>query len=118
MLTLEAEALPREAWQWFGIGLGAAFVITIGLIVLFFWYSAYHAEDESEALDLGFLGLILLLVTIFYLVAFSFLVAASAKGLDVKLLVAAVDVFVLLGSKLLAPAFLKYLSAEPIQEDD
>ncbi|MFK4582889.1 hypothetical protein [Bradyrhizobium ottawaense] len=115
MLMLEADALPREAWQWFGIGLGAAFVITIGVIVLFFWYSAYHAENESEALDLGFLGLILLLVTIFYLVAFSFLVAASAKGLDVKLLVAAVDAFVLIGSKLLAPEFLRYLSDESIE---
>ncbi|MET4181729.1 bacteriorhodopsin [Bradyrhizobium sp. JR7.2] len=114
MLTLEAEALPREAWQWFGIGLGAAFVITIAVIVLFFWYSAYHAETEQDALDLGFLGLILLLVTIFYLVAFSFLVAASARGLDVKLLVAAIDAFVLIGSKLLAPEFLRYLNEEPI----
>ncbi|MCA1430216.1 hypothetical protein I6F29_30475 [Bradyrhizobium sp. NBAIM16] len=114
MITLESEALSREAWQWFGMGLGGAFVITIAVIVLFFWYSAYHAETEQDALDLGFLGLILLLVTIFYLVAFSFLVAASAKGLDVKLLVAAVDAFVLIGSKLLAPEFLRYLNEEKI----
>ncbi|WP_396604517.1 hypothetical protein ACFLEY_03835 [Bradyrhizobium sp. YCK136] len=114
MLMLESEALTKDAWQWFGAGLGLAFLVTIALIVLFFWYSAYHAETEQDALDLGFLGLILLLVTIFYLVAFSFLVAASTKGLDVKLLVAAVDAFVLIGSKLLAPEFLRYLNEEPI----
>ncbi len=114
MLMLESEALSKDAWLWFGGGLGAAFVITIALIVLFFWHSAYHAKTEEEALDLGFLGLILLLVTIFYLVAFSFLVAASTRGLDIKILVATVDAFVLIGSKLLAPDFLRYLNDEEI----
>lgn len=114
MLMLESEALTKDAWLWFGAGLGLAFLVTIALIVMFFRYSAYHAETEEDAIDLGFVGLILLLVTILYLVAFSFLVAASTKGLDIKLLVAAVDAFVLIGSKLLAPEFLRYLNEEPI----
>ncbi|MDI3567112.1 hypothetical protein [Bradyrhizobium sp. Arg816] len=114
MLMLESEALSKAAWQWFGAGLGLAFLITIGIIIMFFWYSAFHAETEEDAIDAGFLGLMLLLVTIFYLVAFSFLVAASTKGLDIKLLVATVDAFVLIGSKLLAPVFLRYLSNEKI----
>jgi hypothetical protein len=111
--VLQSEPLQQEAWQWFGIGLGLAFLITIGLIILFFYHSAF-IDKTDQGIDAGFLGLILLLVTIFYLVGFSFLVAASAKGLDVKILVAAVDVFVLIGSKLLAPDFLRYLNDEPI----
>ncbi len=69
---------------------------------------------SASPVDLGFLGLILLLETIFFLVAFSFLVAASTKGIEVKVLVAAVDALVLFGSKLLAPEFLRYLNDEPI----
>jgi hypothetical protein len=111
--VLQSEPLQKEAWQWFGVGLGLAFLITIGLIILFFCHSAFFDKIE-QGMDAGFLGLILLLVTIFYLVGFSFLIAASAKGLDVKVLVAAVDVFVLIGSKLLAPDFLRYLNDEPI----
>ncbi len=110
---LDSDALTKEAWQWFGGGLGLAFLVTIGVILLFFWHSAYH-DDKKEGLDLGFLGLILLLETIFFLVAFSFLVAASTKGIEVKVLVAAVDALVLFGSKLLAPEFLRYLNDEPI----
>ncbi|MBB4373569.1 hypothetical protein GGD63_006392 [Bradyrhizobium sp. cir1] len=65
MLMLESEALSKAAWQWFGAGLGLAFLITIGIIIMFFWYSAFHAETEEDAIDAGFLGLMLLLVTIF-----------------------------------------------------
>jgi hypothetical protein len=110
---LQSEPLQAEAWQWFGIGLGLAFVITIGVIILFFCHSAFF-DKEDQGIDTGFLGLILLLVTILYLVAFSFLIAASAKGLDVKVLIALVDAFVLVASKLLAPEFLRYLNDEPI----
>jgi hypothetical protein len=116
---LLSEPLQAQSWQWFGIGLGAAFLITIGVIVLFFCHSAFFDKDaqgeiEDQGIDTGFIGLILLLVTILYLVAFSFLVAASAKGIDIKILVAVVDAFVLIGSKLLAPEFLRYLNDEPI----
>ena len=111
--VLQSEPLQEQAWQWFGIGLGAAFLITFGVIVLFFCHSAFF-DEKDEGIDTGFLGLILMLVTILYLVAFSFLVAASAKGIDIKIMVAAVDAFVLIGSKLLAPEFLRYLNREPI----
>ena len=104
-----AEALSPAAWQWFSIGLGTAFVVTIGMIVLFLFNA-----DSKYGIDQGFLGLILLLVTIFYMISFSFLVAASTKGLDIKFIVAAVDALVLFGSKLLAPDFLKYLNDEKI----
>jgi hypothetical protein len=75
-------------------------------------------------IDHGFLGLIVLLMLIFFLVAFSFLVAASAAGVDIKLAVVIVDALVLLGSKLLAPRFLQYLesgcagdeSSEPVHQ--
>ena len=104
---MEAEALTPAAWQWFSIVLGVAFLLTIGIIVLF-----VAKGDTDYGIDQGFLGLIVLLTTIFYLIGFSFLVAASTKGLDIKLLVAAVDALVLIGSKLLAPDFLKYLQSE------
>lgn len=110
---LQSEPLQAQSWQWFGMGLGAAFLITIGVIVLFFCHSAFFDKDD-QGIDTGFLGLILMLVTILYSVAFSFLVAASAKGIDIKILVAVVDAFVLIGSKLLAPEFLRYLNDEPI----
>jgi hypothetical protein len=111
--VLQSEPLQGEAWQWFGIGLGLAFIVTFGVIILFFCHSAFF-DKTDQGIDTGFLGLILILVTILYLVAFSFLVAASAKGLDIKVLVAAVDAFVLIASKLLAPEFLRYLNDEPI----
>ena len=100
------EPLVTAAWQWFSIGLGVAFLVTIGIIVIF-----VLKGDTEYGIDQGFLGLILMLTTIFYLVAFSFLVAASTKGLDIKVTVAVVDALVLIGSKLLAPRFLTYLSS-------
>lgn len=100
-----AEPLATAAWQWFSIGLGVAFLVTIGVITLFLFKG-----DSEYGIDQGFLGLMLLLTTIFYLVAFSFLVAASTKGLDIKVTVAVVDALVLIGSKLLAPRFIDYLS--------
>jgi FtsH-binding integral membrane protein len=111
---LQSEPLQKDAWLWFSAGLGISFLINIGLIVLFFGWWAYTAT-ESDEVDLGFLGLLLLLVTILHLVGFSFVVAASTKGLDVKLLVAFVDVFVLIGSRLLAPDFLNYLADLPVE---
>jgi len=95
-------ALDPSVVGWFSIGLGGAFVLNVSCIVLFMFYSK---------IDHGFLGLIILLTLIFFLIAYSFLVAASARGIDIKVAVVAVDALVLLGSKLLAPRFLKYLES-------
>lgn len=95
--------LEPTAITWFSLGLGVAFVITMGCIIMFM---------QTSKIDHGFLGLILLLTLIFYLISFSFLVAASAKGIDIKIAVVVVDALVLLGSKLLTPQFLKYLGSE------
>jgi|SRR5712692_8078553 len=104
---MTSDALASSAWQWFGIGLGAAFLATMAVVVVLI----ARAEKKS-GIDQGFLGLILLLCTIFYLLGFSFLVAASVKGMDIKLAVVAVDALVLLGSKLLTPHFLEYLISD------
>jgi len=106
-IVLTSEPLEPAALHWFASGLAGAFVITILVVVLF-----CATSFRRDGIDMGFLGLILLLTTIFYLVAFSFLVAASARGLDVKIMVGAIDVFILIGSKLLAPDFLRYLNDE------
>lgn len=107
MEYLIADALEQPSRNWFAMGLGTAFVIAMGMITYF-----YVDSDKESGIDTGFLGLIFMLVIIFFLIAFSFLVAASVKGLDVKITVAAIDALVLLGSKLLTPTFLAYLSSE------
>ena len=97
-----ASNLDPAARQWFSAGLGIAFLLTLACIVVFMRWSR---------IDHGFLGLILLLSVLFFLIAFSFLVAASVPGIDIKIAVAAVDALVLLGSKLLAPRFLEFLES-------
>jgi hypothetical protein len=105
MNQVVSSALPSEAYHWFGAGLGGAFAATWLTLLIFMLRSR-----EEEHIDHGFLGLMLLLVTIFYLIAFSFLVAASSSGLDIKILVVTVDAMVLIGTRLLGPPFLRYLS--------
>jgi len=95
-----ASTLDQNVIMWFSIGLGIAFVMTM------IWIMVFMVRSQ---IDHGFLGLILLLSLIFFLIAFSFLVAASAKGIDIKIAIVVVDAFVLFGSKLLAPRFLEYL---------
>jgi hypothetical protein len=85
---------------WFGIGLGGAFLIAMGVLVLFM---------AKSKIDHGFLGLMFLLTLVVFLVAFSFLVAASVPGYDIKIAVAVVDAFVLIANKLLSDRFIKYL---------
>jgi hypothetical protein len=104
-----ASVLDQTSIAWFSLGLGAAFAITMLCIMLFMFFSY---------IDHGFLGLIILLSIIFFLIGFSFLVAASAKGLDIKVAVMAVDALVLLGSKLLAPRFLEYLESGDSEAPD
>jgi len=95
-------ALDATSRQWFAIGLGGAFLVVAFLILAFMFWSE---------IDHGFLGLIVLLSLIFFLIAFSFLVAASVAGFDIKIAIAVVDALVLFGSKLLAPRFLQYLES-------
>jgi hypothetical protein len=99
-------ALSTAMAQWSGTGLASAFVLTIGIIVLF-----VARAETNFGIGQGFLGLTLLLVTIFYFVMFSFLIAASVKGIDVKLMFGAVDGVVLIGSKSLTSPFLHYLES-------
>ncbi len=95
-------ALDSSARGWFGVGLGAAFLLSLAAIVIFM---------RMSDVDHGFLGLIFLLTIIVFLIAFSFLVAASVAGADIKIAVAVTDALVLIGSKLLTPRFLKYLES-------
>lgn len=96
------DALPLSdaARLWFSVGLAAAFVISMGFIFALLKYGE---------IDLGYLGLIFMLTVIFYLIAFSFLIAASTPGISIKVAVAFIDAFVLIGSKLLGPSFLDYI---------
>jgi hypothetical protein len=48
---------------------------------------------------------------IFFLIAFSFLVAGAVPGYHIKIAVAAVDAAVFLGAALLAHAMIRYLKA-------
>lgn len=93
--------LDASARDWFGIGLGVGFLVVMSYLVLL---------QQKKDFDHGWIGLMLLLIIIFFLVAFSFLVAASTPGYGIKIAVAVVDAFVLIGSKLLAPDFLIYLA--------
>jgi len=95
--------LDDAARNWFSIGLGVGFVIVIGYLILLL---------QEQEIDLGLLGLMFLLTVIFFLIAFSFLVAAATPGIEIKVAVSVVDALVLLGSKLLAPSFLDYLADE------
>ena len=89
-----------ELLKWSGMGLGVAYLIAMGVIALFM---------TKSAIDHGFLGLMFLLSLVLFLIAFSFVVAASAPGYDIKIAVAVVDAFVLIANKLLSDRFLKYL---------
>lgn len=97
----EGLILSDLAREWFCIGLAAAFIVCVAFA---------GALAMQQEMDHGWSGLIFLLVMIFFSISFSFLVAASTPGISIKVAVAVVDAFVLLGSKLLAPAFLDYLA--------
>jgi hypothetical protein len=98
-------ALDQVAIFWVAIGLGGGFAVTM----------VYLAILAFQDVDKGYIGLILLLVIIFFLIAFSFLVAAATPSVSIKVAVCVVDAFVLIGSKLLAPNFLIYVA---VDDDD
>ncbi len=85
-----------------GAGLGGAFVLAL------FTLGAFMILSK---IDHGFLGLIFLLTMIFFLIAFSFLVAAATPGWSIKLSVAIVDAAVAISTKLLSKPFLDYLGS-------
>ena len=93
-------SLSDSAREWFSIGLGGAFLVT-----LLFLVRLLREEDVNR----GFLGMAFLLTIIFFLIGFSFLVAAATPGISIKVAVGVVDALVLFGSRLLAPNFLEYL---------
>ena len=97
----EIGVLADAARDWFSLGLAAGFLISVGFAGLLLY---------QKEMDLGWIGLIFLLIMIFFLIAFSFLVAASTPGYPIKIAVAVVDAFVLIGGKLLGPPFLDYLA--------
>lgn len=67
---------------------------------------------RKSKIDHGFLGLMFLLSLVFFLVAFSFVVAASVPGYDIKVAVAVVNAFILVATKLLSDRFIKYLETD------
>ena len=71
--------LDDAARNWFSIGLGVGFVIVIGYLILLL---------QEQEIDLGWLGLMFLLTVIFFLIAFSFLVAAATPALPAKTAIA------------------------------
>jgi len=103
MLEVLTGALEPAARQWFSVGLGVGFAAALFVILVFMTLSQ---------IDHGFLGLIFLLTLLFFLIAFSLLVAASVRGVDIKIAVAAIDVLALMGGKPLGPRFLQYLESE------
>ncbi len=84
-------------------GLGLAFVITWAVFALLL----FRAE-----IDHGFLGLIFLINTVLFIVAFTFLLAAATPGISIKVAVALFNGLLAFGSKLISDRFLTYLESE------
>jgi hypothetical protein len=82
--------------------LGGGFLLTLVAFSLLLFFSN---------IDHGFLGLILLLILVIFLVAFSFLVAAATPGISTKIAIVVIDGALALGSKLLSDRFLVYLES-------
>jgi hypothetical protein len=95
-------AIDPAIWHWLALGLGIAFVLTLGVFVLLL----FHAE-----IDHGFLGLIFLLIMVIFLIGFSFLVAAATPGISIKVAVTVFNGILAFASKLLSDRFLKYLES-------
>jgi hypothetical protein len=110
MGDLVSHQLSDSARNLFALGLGAGYVLSI-LVIVGLHFAAHIWRDSEYGIDSGFLGLIFLLNSIFFLIAFSFLVAASVQGLDIKIAIAAIDALVLIGGKLLTEPFLNYLKS-------
>jgi hypothetical protein len=102
VLSFTEKALDPEFFKLLGLGLGVSFIITF-IVILFFLY--------KSNIDHGFLGLILLLTLVIYLMAFSFLIAAATQGISIKLSVVFFNGVLAFASKLMSDRFLKYLES-------
>ncbi len=91
-----------QTLPFFAIGLGVAFVLAMTVLVLFM---------IKSRIDHGFLGLMFLLTLVLFLVAFSFIVAASVPGYEIKVAVGVIDAFILVANKLLSDRFVIYLES-------
>jgi len=106
-MTLVVDSQPLAPidpgiWRWCALGLGAAFTLTLGVLLAFMFKSK---------IDHGFLGLMFLLTLLVFAVAFSFLVAAATPGIAIKVAIAVIDGLFALGAKLLSGRFLQYLES-------
>lgn len=100
---LSENPVDPEIWRMLAYGLGASFlaILAVYLILLF-----------KAEIDHGFLGLILLLIMVIYLIAFSFLIAAATPGISIKIAVTVFNGILAFGSRLISDRFLKYLESE------
>lgn len=96
------KAADPGVWHMMGWGLAGGFLATLVAFCLLLFFSN---------IDHGFLGLILLLVLIIFLVAFSFLVAAATPSISTKIAIVVIDGALALGSKLVSDRFLVYLES-------
>ena len=103
------QAIDPSVWRVFGFCLGGAFVITLVVFCLMFFY--------SKKICHGFLGLILLLVLVIFSVTFSFLVAAATPSISIKVAIVFIDGCLALGTKLLSGRFLDYLESDGDEKD-
>ena len=95
--------MAEELWRLSAYGLGAAYLLTLVVLLVILWQSN---------IEHGFLGLIFLLTIVLFLVAFSFLVAAATPGISIKVAVTVFNGLLAFASKLLSDRFLKYLESE------
>ena len=79
-----------------------AFLATLITLLTLLW---------KDRIDHGFVGLILLLVVVLFIVAFSGLVAAATPGISIKIAVTVIGGIISIGSKLLSDRFIVYLSS-------
>lgn len=94
--------MDPELWRRCSTGLGLAFLLTLGVLLVFMFKSR---------IDHGFLGLILLLTMIVFAVSFSFLIAAATPGIAIKVGIAVIDGLLALAAKLLTGPFIGYLKS-------
>lgn len=95
METLDPNVQTALMW-----GLGGAFLLSLLVLVLFMFVSDIHQ---------GLLGLIFLLDLIFFLIAFSIIIAAATPGWSVRLSIAIIDAVVAISTRLLSKTFLDWL---------
>jgi hypothetical protein len=97
------DVLSASALGMFSLGLAVAFLIIIGFIVRLF---------RASNIDHRLLSLMFLFCLMFFLIAFSFLLAGAVPGYHIKIAVAVVDSTVFLGSMFLSRTLIPYLGLQ------